>query len=600
MTGYRWLWLLAVMIWIAGCAPVPSAPTDDPYVGLALAEAEAARYQAQLTGTAQAFDMQVIGWTATAQSWTPTASLTPAPTSTPTISPTPTVNVTGTLAVEKMQAEITDLRLEQDRKARTNSMLAAAPYIVGFLALTLAVFFGVIGAKRLSMMPTPVHDVTGKPLPMLDVVNGVVVDVDRMPNGMGQMTPRYMKSLPMITAERQDRVTNTAQLVDMKSRTRVTSAAVAKLLESQGVDGGQLTVGGNQLPASVEAGGLFPLPAWEIINGWQGEKSRLPYGITAQGLGLVDVDQFPHLATIGKTGEGKSRRFFRPLITCALAAGHRVVVIGKAVDFFAFEGHPNMTLVKISQMTEPRHAERYVNILRALVEEMNRRDETLTSARKSTWTQAGRERTFIILDELGNAMRLMPSGMAEQARIWVEGLVSEGRKAGFNMAVANQRATGMAGILSQTGKAIFRVERDEERAHKSLAGASGLRDGYFYARFGDVRLAGGFEPTDDEIARFLQSRPVPELERDWVDGRVVEAFALPLEQGYLPSAGDGVKPAVSDIEKLAETIRAEWHEGMSGRGVGRLLGKPYSGYWKDKIDQIVEVLRKSNMEGATA
>lgn len=590
-------YFMLLFLFLAACAS--SSPTPDPYVGLALAEAEAARYEGQLTGTAQAWAMQQEYWTATAQSWTPTPSLTPVPTSTPTITFTPTVNATGTMMVEVMIAEIKDIHLETERKSRTNSLLAAAPYIVGFLALGLAVFLGVVWVKRLSMVPTPIHDGTGKPLPMLNVLDGVVVDVDRMPNGMGQMTPKYMRALPLITAERQDRVTNTAQLVDMKSRTKVTNAAVAKLLETHGV--GQMTQETGQLPALVEAGGLFPLPAWEIINGWQGERSRLPYGITAQGIGLVDVERFPHMATIGATGEGKSRRFFRPLITCALAAGHRVVLIGKTADYFVFEGHPNVTLARISQITKPEHAERYAAILFALVEEMNRRDDYLTSIRKSTWAQAGRENTWIVLDELGNVLRLMARvGKADMVSMAVEGLVSEGRKVGFNVLVSNQRATGMAGILSQTGKAIFRVERDEEKAHKSLAGASGLREGYFYARFGEVRLAGGFEPSDDEIARFLQSRPVKELDRDWVDGRVVEALSLPLPQGSLPSESEGMKPAQTDVERLAEAIRDEWKEGMSGRAVGALIGKPYGGSWKDKIDQIVEVLRNSNMEGATA
>lgn len=75
-----------------------------------------------------------------------------------------------------------------------------------------------------------------------------------------------------------------------------------------------------------------------------------------------------------------------------------------------------------------------------------------------------------------------------------------------------------------------------------------------------------------------------------------EALASLLNEEDAPQG----KPAGEDIEKLAEAIRPEWHEGMSGRAVGALLGKPYGGSWKDKIDKIVEVLRNSSMEGATA
>lgn len=584
------IFFLVVFLTVIGCTPTET----DPNYGLALAEAQAARYEAQLTGTAQSFEMQLIGWTATAQSWTPTA------TPQPTITPTPTVNVTGTMAVELMNAEINDLRLQNERKQATNQLMAFMPYVVLILSVGLAAFFGFVGAKRYSMMPTPIHEGTGKPHPVMNVLEGVVVDVDRLANGAGVVKGQWVKALPAITAERQDQVTNRAQLVDMKSRTKVSMAALNRLMETQGLD---MPKAAGQLAAGDEAGndgGLFPLPAWNLVNGWQGDKNILPIGITASGLGMVNVDQFPHMATIGKTGEGKSRRFFRPLIACALAAGHRVVVVGKTTDYVVFADQPNMTIVKVAQMTEPAHAARYVAILKALVEEMNRRDDRLTSLHRSTWAQAGRERTFVVLDELGNAMRLMPSNMAEQTRIWVEGLVSEGRKVGFNVAVANQRATGMAGILSQTGKAIFRVERDEEKAHRSLAGASALREGYFYARFGDVRLTGAFEPSDEEIKQFLASRPVTPLGSDWVDGHIVETFAsalptapvvesLPEPDPKSDEIGEDDMQRVVQLLSLGETPSAVVRAVFGATGGGKFLRL------NDKVKEI-----KATLEAAGA
>lgn len=586
-------WYIFIFMLLSACAP-GATPTVDPYVGVIKAQQEAQWYAGQLTGTAEAFHRQVVGWTVTAQSWTPTASLTPAPTSTPTVTLTPTVDVTGTLAVEMMQAEVTAIHLETERKQATNSALALAPYIVGALALSLALFIGFIAAKRLAYVPTPLHE-SNKPQPILNVLDGVVVDVDRLANGAGRLNAEWVKALPAITAERQEATTNRAQLVDMRTRSR--SAAVQKLMETNSLDkpavAGQLTAG------SEASDALFPLPAWELVNGWQGEKNILPYGLTSNGLGLVNVDQFPHVATIGKTGEGKSRRFFRPFIACALAAGHRVVVVGKTTDYVVFSGHQNMTIVKVAQMTEPEHAARYVAILRALVEEMNRRDDYLTSVNRSTWAQAGRSRTFVVLDELGNAMRLMPSGMAEQTRIWVEGLVSEGRKVGFNVAVANQRATGMAGILSQTGKAIFRVERDEEKAHRSLVGAAGLREGYFLARFGDVKIAGAFEPTDEEISRFLASRPVSSLDADWVDGKIVETFALPTapEAGRLTVEPTPTADEISaaDLERVVRMLAG----GASVSAVVRsIFGVTGGGRFLRLNDKVKEI--KSTLEGEIA
>lgn len=579
------------LLLLSACAPSPVQ--NNPQIDLAIAAA-------QLTSTAQVVEWtstaQVSQWTATAQSWTPTPSLTPVPTSTPTVTLTPTVDVTGTLAVVMMQEEINDIQRANTRKDATNTVLAWLPYLVFGLAIGLAVFFGFVGVKRFSMMPTPVHEGTGKPMPMINVVDGVVSDIDRAPNGMAVMNKKYVAGLPAITAERQAAVTNNAQLVDAQSRR---AKLPRELVQSQSRP---MLEAPAQLPAGNDANALFPLPAWELVNGWQGEKNILPYGLTASGLGMVNVDEFPHMATIGKTGEGKSRRFFRPLIACALAAGHQVVVVGKTTDYVVFASHPNMTIVKVAQMTEPEHAARYVAILKALVEEMNRRDDYLTSANRSTWAQAGRTRTFVVLDELGNAMRLMPSNMAEQTRIWVEGLVSEGRKVGFNVAVANQRATGMAGILSQTGKAIFRVERDEEKAHRSLTGASSLREGYFLARFGDVKLAGAFEPTDEQIARFLASRPVPALESDWVDGRIVETFnaALPTQPGIgsLPEPEPTPTPTADDEmtkNDIARVVQLLSTGATPSAVVRAVFGVSGGGKFLRLNDKVKEI--KSSLEG---
>ena len=66
--------IFILSIAMLGCAPVTGAGTaplqNDPNIQLAIAGA-------QLTGTAQAFEMQVVGWTVTAQSWTSTPSPVP-------------------------------------------------------------------------------------------------------------------------------------------------------------------------------------------------------------------------------------------------------------------------------------------------------------------------------------------------------------------------------------------------------------------------------------------------------------------------------------------------------------------------------------------
>lgn len=580
------LYIALVMLLIAACAPATS--TVNPAYELERAKVEAQYYEAQLTATAQAPILEVtraaaavemtrqvqnlqgtqtaIPLTSTAQMWTPT------------VTPTPTINVTGTIAVEQMNADIRQMELETTRRERTNTALAFAPYFVGFLTFALLLWFGFVGSRRLQMMPTPVNGDTGRAMPMINVVDGVAWNPEQFANGMGIVKQDYVNALPEITGPRQDMVN---QMVLAKLPKRLPEPTAMPMIEAP-----------SQLAAGGDAGGLFPLPDWSLVNGWQGEKSLLPYGLTSSGLGFVDVGRFPHLATIGATGEGKSRRFFRPLITCALAAGHRVVIVGKTADYVVFDGHPNVTLVRVAQITKPEQAERYVQILNALVDEMNRRDDYLTSARKSTWKQAGREDTWLVLDEIGNVIRLMSRvGRAGEVVMAVEGLVSEGRKVGFNVLISNQRATGMAGILSQTGKAVFRVERDEEKAHKSLEGASALRSGYFLAKFGAVHLTGAFEPSDEQIGAFLASRPVQPLDRDWVDGKVVQSFIEPTADAPL------IAPK-TDIETLAESIRPEWSPEMSKRAVARLIGKDYAGAWASKVDAMIAYLMSNkNLEG---
>lgn len=589
----RFLFITIITLALVGCAPVASQPTVDPYVGLALAEAQGEVYAGQLTGTAQAWSMQQTAWTATAQSWTPTPSSTPVPTSTPTISPTPTVNVTGTMAVEYMNAELADMQREAKRKEATNTVLAWLPYLAFGLALGLAVFFGYVGARRLAMVPTPIHEGTGKPLPLLNVIDAVVVDVDRMTNGAGQVNGKYIKSLPLITAERQDAVTAMAQAVDMKSRSKVTSEAVRKLLESQQLALGNQQPGvSGQLPA---VSGLFEsdfqLPTWEKVREWDG--TGLPYGVHADGrFGTIDLNRNPHTAVFGETGSGKSRRFLRPLITFALAQGHRVVILGKQVDFMPFAGHPNVTILPVRELTLADEAVKYARFLKSAVDEMGRRDAWLSSVHKSTWAQAGRESILLVFDEYTNAMDLMPRQFAEDARRYTKGLLREGRKYGFSMVISAQRAVGLRDEVTQLGRAVFHVaDQQESRFAIGVPGAEVLRDGYFMAKFGAMCMAGAFEPTDDQIAAFLADRQPRSLEPlPWLDGHVIE----PTEDA------PKIEAPKSDVEKLAETIRDRWNPEMSGRQVAALLGKGYAGWWKNKTDEIIAVLKNKNLEGVNA
>lgn len=584
------LMMICALVVLAGCAPVATAQVADPYVLVAQAQrtAEAAQnkadyYSGVMTFTAQApivaitqtsaamafMQTQVsVNYTATAMAWTPT--IVP--------SATPNAMATVQMAQAQMQATVAANDAELSNKAveraeSTNFIRSISVYVIGLVGLVMLAMFAVTWAKRLAVLTVPV-DERGRHAQFVDVIEGVAVDMGRAANGAMSLRGKDLaKLLPVISAERQNETTARAQVTRMPRLEPVEQ----RLLSAPAV--------------GVENN--FLLPAWDIVNGWGGE--GIPY-YTARGLEVIDIDQYPHFSVLGMTGSRKSRGFLRPMIACALAAGHRVVIIGKSADYWPFESHVNATLLKVSQITKPEQAVKYATILSALVAEMNRRDEVLTAQRKSTWTHAGHCRTFVVLDELGNALRLMDRDMSNRSRLWVEGLVMEGRKVGFSIALANQRATGMASILSQTGKAIFRVESDEEKAHKSLMGASSLRDGYFLAKFGASKLAGAFEPTDEEIRSFLASRPVDKIEDDdWIDGQLVGADQVEAGSEAAALLPDNNELGHDDYLKVIDLLDA----GKSPSAVVRELWGVTGGSKFLRLNEQVKKLYEG-MKGVTA
>lgn len=263
-------------------------------------------------------------------------------------------------------------------------------------------------------------------------------------------------------------------------------------------------------------------PSFSMVNDWDG-KGGIPCGLSANGMELVDMLRVPHGGVFGKTGTGKSRRFLRTFTAGAIAAGLRVVILGKSADFFPFADHPNVKIIAIRHITEPSEAARYAEYLKRMVEEMNRRDEYLTDHHISTWDRAGREGTLIVLDELGNALDMMPRDVAPEALRWVKGLTKEGRKYGLNVWMASQRAVGFKSIVEQLGRAVFHLaDADASRHALGFPGAEDLLEGQFFAKFNQVKKCVAFDPSDDELTAFLRARPVKALEPvEWIDGKVV-------------------------------------------------------------------------------
>lgn len=600
--------IILLGIFLAACGT-----SMDPFVGMEQAEQQRQYYASQLTATA---DVKVFAITSTAAAWNFAQTQTAYPyTATalsysPTPVPTATPNAAATLIMANAIAESTKVanevelsNLHVERTRITNRVRAMSAYVIGFVVLIITVLFAVTWSKRLSMVPTPIHDGTGKPLPMLNVVDGTLVDIDRAPNGVMRADKKYLKLLPEITAERQDRVTATAQLVDGKSRAKVTSAAVRELLRSQGL---QFLPDGNPETQLAAAAGLmdanFPLPSWDLLAGYPFQpKQAFPYGGRPQELALIDINENPHLAVIGPTGVGKSRYLLRPLICSALASGHQVVIIGEMVDYSVFQVHPNVTLVPVNDVTQEEEAKQYVGGLRVILNEMNSRWQKLTERGVSTWDQAGGVNTLIVLDELGVAIELLELSEANRqharwAKAILSALVKKGRKAGFNIAISSQRAVGLKNLLSQVEKFVFRVnDADEEKYAFGRAGfgSTDLEKGYFISKVGGrMQVAGAFNPSDQQIGDFLLSHRDGQLEKPkWIEGIFSDANLIePTDQ-----LGDGESlpavKAVDEIAQLAESIRGKWSPGMSKRAMAQLLGYPqYGGAYAGKVDRVLNYL----------
>lgn len=269
--------------------------------------------------------------------------------------------------------------------------------------------------------------------------------------------------------------------------------------------------------------GSIITPNWSLMQSWDGKGAK-PYGVSSQGLERVSLQQVPHGGIFGMTGKGKSRYFLRPFIASAIASGERVIILGKQADFWPFAQHPNVKMIPVRHITQQAEAARYAEHLRRIVEEMNRRDDYLTSHHVSTWDRAGRENTLIILDELGNALDMMPREIAQESLRWVQGLVKEGRKTGFNVWLATQRAVGFKSIVEQLGRAVFYLaDADASRHALGFPGAEQLNDGHFFAKFHGVRKCAAFDPTDEQLSEFLAGRPVKIHEPiDWIEGEIVE------------------------------------------------------------------------------
>jgi hypothetical protein len=338
----------------------------------------------------------------------------------------------------------------------------------------------------------------------------------------------------------------------------------------------------------------IPLPPWGDFVEWNGRS--LPLGKGRHGL-ITAQAASPHILISGKTGSGKTIYMLRTLVTASLAMGEQVVNFGYSDSGFGiFETHANYHSLQLEKASD------IIPCLKAVYGELQSRKGILggSSMDWEHWQNGNPPRPFvrIVMDELGN--------MAEDIYMtdddgrntvrdlwrWVKMIANEGRKVGIRFVAALQDPTAKSMDLrfrrNCTLVAFQQGDASQSSAFIGTAGAEQLPMGRFMARMEQMAVGGGFAPTDAEINEYLLRHGTPRLETP----RWIAAVDSPrIEEVDIPATTPTILTAADEIAKLAEGIRDQWEEGMSGSAVARLLGlSQYGGSYKSRVDKVIAYL----------
>lgn len=617
---------ILMMMVLAACMPaVATSPSADPNVQLAIA-------QAHLTSTSQAMQIQIVGWTATAQSWTATPSPVPTATLTPSVTPTPTVDVTATIVMANANAELTQVALDTQAQIVTNNVKAWLPYFIAILSACLAGFLAFVGVRRLGTVVIKKDEKGDAPL-IHDLVKNRTTDSDSNPNyqsGGPDMKEILWNAFeqwleknhgiqpvqPRNTAQRQDVVKERDQATDMKSRTKVTNAALDRFMKEHALNTNPApTSTAITAPVVSDDDINMPLPPWDFIKQWDGTSKPLGFG--KRGL-IIAKAASPHILISGKTGSGKTLYMMRTLTAASLAKGSQVVNIGYSnAGYGVFERHANFHNV---QLPDPRYV---IECLDYVYAELKDR-KALIGGEMVEWEywpggQPPRPFLDVHLDELGNMAEDIYKDYDNGAKLtkdlwsYTSRIANEGRKVGIRFVAALQDPTAKSVDLrfrrNCTLVAFRQGDRDQSQAFLGTSGAEQLSIGHFMASLDSLVIGGGFSPSDIEILEYLANSPVRVEEKPkWIEG-VVSSNQLPARDEPLqiiePTASESlpvtVTKPVDEIAEMAERIRERWRPGMSATHVAtKLLGfSQYGGSFKTKTDKVIEYLTATTQTATT-
>lgn len=226
----RWL-IFVLIIFLAGCAEttdlVSQAQRAEYEARAAEQRAESAR--AAMTATAGAPILRVTEQAAILELERQRSAMTAsAVQSTMEASWTPTPNVTATYEMAIVIAQQTAIRaesernlLELERQRNSNYFKSVAPGLT-FLFVGVIVIWLVTTISRRERMRVIPRDARGDAPLLMDSVDGIVTDLDVSPNFQASTRPQRkdnpLPQLPAVTPERQDRVKQADQMIELGTR----------------------------------------------------------------------------------------------------------------------------------------------------------------------------------------------------------------------------------------------------------------------------------------------------------------------------------------------------------------------------------------------
>lgn len=297
---------------------------------------------------------------------------------------------------------------------------------------------------------------------------------------------------------------------------------------------------------------------------------HLPIGTTQTGnamwISLIDGDSFLIGGTrgLGKTG--------------VIHGMIQAMLYGDAVEVYGFDGKGGTEFGRYADQSAKFHI--VTNLSRTLDEL-----KAIARERRKILLASGQPNAALYNETHPESPMLPIALIVDEAA-----LTSDDEKAGLVTIVERERATGFHPILAtnRPEAAALLVKSNLStriclpvpswNASQMVLGQNGAED------LPKIKGRGliVFKASVTEFQSFHVTYPAPS--EDTV------RMLLQQQDDEVDPQPQGETNAVDEIKALAEQIREKWTPGLSGRAVGRLIGKTYGGYWKPRIDQMIEYL----------